>query len=189
MELSQYQEAILNKELIALATKTDTGVDVDQVQKPIDRAAKNTGTKVATQCQKAIELLQQKNLAELEEIAWRVNNTGVQLLEGDSQCRQSLINALVANLVAKNIHPLALQYLCRRHVIVQEASSVEVSHQEPKLIAQVAENTSDVEIEPVQEDLLEILARLEKFPRPKLRTVLREIVDRLGKESVRDLLG
>ena len=39
-----------------------------------------------------------------------------------------------------------------------------------------------------QEELLEILEKLQKLPRPKLRTVLRELIDRLGKESVSDLL-
>ncbi|MEZ2278084.1 MAG: UvrD-helicase domain-containing protein [Microcoleus sp.] len=45
-----------------------------------------------------------------------------------------------------------------------------------------------LESEISQEDLFEALGKLEKFPRAKLRTVLREIIYRLGKESVADLL-
>lgn len=39
-----------------------------------------------------------------------------------------------------------------------------------------------------QEELLEVLGKLEKFPREKLRTVLRELVDRLGQETVKNFL-
>lgn len=45
-----------------------------------------------------------------------------------------------------------------------------------------------VEEEVSQEEMELLLARLEQFPRPKLRTVLRELVDRLGKEAIADLL-
>jgi hypothetical protein len=44
-------------------------------------------------------------------------------------------------------------------------------------------------VEVTQKDLLEVLEKLQFWPRPKLRTVLRELVDRLGKETVVDLLG
>lgn len=40
-----------------------------------------------------------------------------------------------------------------------------------------------------QEELLEVLDKLEKFPRGKLRTVLRELIDRLGKDTVKNFLG
>lgn len=39
-----------------------------------------------------------------------------------------------------------------------------------------------------QEELLEVLEKIQNLPQPKLRTVLREIIDRLGKESVANLL-
>lgn len=51
-----------------------------------------------------------------------------------------------------------------------------------------ATTVESVVSEVTQEELLEIVARLQKFPRPKLRTVFREVIARLGKESVADLL-
>ena len=46
-----------------------------------------------------------------------------------------------------------------------------------------------MELEVSQEEMAELLARLDQFPRPKLRTILRELVDRLGKEAIADLLN
>ena len=40
-----------------------------------------------------------------------------------------------------------------------------------------------------QEELIEILTKIQNLPRPQLRTVLRELVDRLGKDSITDLLN
>ncbi|MEG4273841.1 MULTISPECIES: UvrD-helicase domain-containing protein [unclassified Microcoleus] len=39
-----------------------------------------------------------------------------------------------------------------------------------------------------QEELLELLGKIQNLPRPKQRTIFRELVDRLGKESIFDLL-
>ena len=39
-----------------------------------------------------------------------------------------------------------------------------------------------------QEDLIELLRKIENLPRPQLRTIFRELVDHLGKESITDLL-
>ena len=134
---------VQRQEPSALAAKTPPGVEeVDQRQELIARAAKKPGAKVAAPCQKAAaELLQQKNLAELEEIAWCANV----LPQGDPQCRQSWIDPLVA----KNINPFALQYLCRRYVITQEAPAGEVQRQEP--IEQAAEASPAASVEQVQE--------------------------------------
>ena len=42
--------------------------------------------------------------------------------------------------------------------------------------------------EVTQEELLELLAKIESLPRPKIRTIFRELVDRLGKKAVAALL-
>lgn len=39
-----------------------------------------------------------------------------------------------------------------------------------------------------QEELLELLTKIQNLPRPQLRTIFRELVDRLGRESVADIL-
>ncbi len=39
-----------------------------------------------------------------------------------------------------------------------------------------------------QEELVELLVKIQNLPRPQLRTIFRELVDRLGKSSIADLL-
>lgn len=43
--------------------------------------------------------------------------------------------------------------------------------------------------EVTQEELLELLTKIQNLPRPKLRTIFRELVDRLGREAIADLLN
>lgn len=123
--------AALVGQLFPVFRPIENSLDVDRAQEPIAQATKNTpGAKVA-QHQKSIELLQQKNLAELEEIGWRLNL----LPEDDRRCRQSWIDAFLVNNVNVNL----LQHLCRQCQIPLESSPAEeVQRQEP--IAQEAEN-------------------------------------------------
>lgn len=39
-----------------------------------------------------------------------------------------------------------------------------------------------------QEELIKLLTKIQNLPRPQLRTIFRELVDRLGKDSIADLL-
>lgn len=55
-------------------------------------------------------------------------------------------------------------------------------------VEQVQEAIAIEPVEVTQEDLLAVLEKLQFWPRAKLRTVLRELVDRLGKEAIADLL-
>jgi hypothetical protein len=146
--VEQVQEQIME------TVETSPGVEVDAVQKPIAQAAKKPGAKVAAQRQKAIELLQQKNLTELDEIGWRVN-----VLPEDPQCCQSWIDALV------NVNFFALQYLCGQSEIMQEASPAgEI--QRIEAIAQAAENTPGAEVDRRQEPPIESKFGRIVYPQP-----------------------
>jgi ribosomal protein L37AE/L43A len=132
----------VNSPLLQLL-EVSPAASVEQAQERIAQVAKTPGAKLAAQRQKSIELLQQKNLAELEEIAWPVDV----FPEGDPLCCQSWIDALV-----KNVNPFALQYLCRRCEIMQEASPAgEI--QRIEAIVQTAKNSPGVEVDPAQEPI------------------------------------
>jgi hypothetical protein len=142
-----------------------------QRQEPIARSAKNTPGVKCSQRQN-LELLENQSLAVLEEVAWSLDIVP----EGDPQCRQNWIDAVSS----ANVHPLGLQYLCRRYQNTPEDSPVEkVQYQEEPIVQEVEKS---LDVDRVQEQIdfsyQEALAEIRR-----LRTENEELWARVRSQS------
>lgn len=99
----------------------------------------------------------------------------------------------------KNLRGLLIEALAgtgKSFVLVEVCKILQSSGITPdrvRLVVFGKKNKSDLADENLlpefsQEELLEVFEKLQNFPRPKLRTVLRGLVDRLGKGTVKNLL-
>lgn len=101
---------------------------------------------------------------------------------------------VLALVLGEDKSPGGISWLPKEYIDVvakSEVTASEVTHQFDETAPCLDLTATTVEPftpEVTQEELIELLVKIEKLPRPKLRTVLRELVDRLGKESVADLL-
>lgn len=80
----------------------------------------------------------------------------------------------LALVVGQDSNPSSISWLPKEYLEVAAKSELLAAENLPEEIS--------------QEELLEVLGKLEKFSREKLRTVFRELVDRLGKDTVKNFL-